>query len=39
MKAQYNSDYHYEITVDDDQDVIVKIMDRDDKEIGYLEDI
>ena len=39
MKAQYNSDYHYEITVDDDQDVIVKIMDRDDKENGYLEDI
>jgi len=39
MKAQYNSNYHYEITIDDDQDVVVKVRDKDDKEIGYLEDI
>jgi len=38
LKAQYDSDYLYEITVDDDQDVVIKVMDKNNKDIGYLED-
>lgn len=38
LKGQYDSDYLYDITIDDDQDVVIKVMDKNNKEIGYLED-
>ena len=38
LKAQYNSDYLYDITLDDNQNVVIKVMDKNNKEVGYLED-
>ena len=42
MKAQYDSKLHYDITVeefDGTLEVVIKVWDKDDKEVGYLEDI
>tara|TARA_R100001463_G_scaffold100592_1_gene155078 strand:- start:304 stop:477 length:174 start_codon:yes stop_codon:yes gene_type:complete len=38
LKGQYDSDYLYDITIDDNQDVVIKVMDKNNKEVGYLED-
>jgi len=38
LKAQYDSEYLYDITVDEDGDVIIKVTDTLDNEVGYLED-
>ena len=42
MKSQYDSKLHYDITVeefDGTLEVVIKVWDKDDKEVGYLEDI
>jgi len=38
LKAQYDSEYLFEVTVDEDNDVIIRVTDESNNEVGYLED-
>ncbi len=42
MKAQYDSKLHYDITVEEFNgtlEVVIKVWDDNDNEVGYLEDV
>ena len=38
LKAQYDADYLFDVTMDEDEDVIIRVTDNFNNEIGYLED-
>lgn len=38
MKAQYDSEFTFDVTTDEDNDVVVRVSDNYNNDIGYLED-